>query len=99
METGTGASVAIASPNSLTGVWQTLSVTAGPTTSAGNLRPLLYPGACGGRLASSGYILFKNPQVELLPHKTPFTQTSRSVTQGLLPIVDNSIIDLSNCVL
>ena len=96
METGTGASVAIASPNSLTGVWQTISVTTGPSTSAGNLRMLLYPGACGGRLASNGYILYKNPQVELLPHKTPFTQTSRSVTQGLLPIVGNSTINLSN---
>jgi hypothetical protein len=96
METSTGASVSIASPNSLTGVWQTISVTTGPTTSGGNLRPLLYPGACGGRLASSGYVLFKNPQVELLPHKTPFTQTTRSATQGLLPIVGNSTINLTN---
>jgi hypothetical protein len=96
METGTGASAAIASPNSLTGVWQTISVTAGPTTSAGNLRPLLYPGACGGRLASSGYILFKNPQVEYKSHKTQFTQTSRSVSGSLLPLVGNSTINLSN---
>lgn len=96
METSTGAGIGIASPNSLTGIWQTISVTTGPTTSGGNLRPLLYPGACGGRLASSGYILFKNPQVELLPHKTPFTQTSRSVSGSLLPIVGNSTINLSN---
>lgn len=96
IETGTGAGMSVGAPNSLTGVWQTVSVTTGPTTSAGNLRMLLYPGACGGALASNGYVLYKNPQVELLPHKTPFTQTSRSVTQGLLPIVGNSTIDLSN---
>jgi hypothetical protein len=96
METGTGAGTGIASPNNLTGVWQTISVTTGPTTSGGNLRPLLYPGACGGRLASSGYILFKNPQVEYKSHKTPFTQTSRSVTGSLLPLIGNSSIDLSN---
>jgi hypothetical protein len=96
METGTGAGTGIASPNNLTGVWQTISVTTGPTTSGGNLRPLLYPGACGGRLASSGYILFKNPQVEYKPHKTPFTQTSRSVSGSLLPLVGNSPINLSS---
>jgi hypothetical protein len=96
METGTGAGTGIASPNNLTGVWQTISVTTGPTTSGGNLRMLLYPGGCGGRLASSGYILYKNPQVELLPHKTPFTQTSRSVTGSLLPLVGNSTLNLSN---
>jgi hypothetical protein len=95
METGTGAGMSVGAPNNLTGVWQTISVPAGPSTSAGNLRMLLYPGACGGRLASSGYILFKNPQVELLPHKTPFTQTSRSVTGSLLPLIGNSTLNLS----
>ena len=96
METGTGAGTGIVSPNNLTGVWQTISVTTGPTTSGGNLRMLLYPGGCGGRLASSGYILYKNPQVELLPHKTPFTQTSRSVSGSLLPLVGNATINLSS---
>jgi len=32
---------------------------------AGNLRMLLYPGACGGDLATSGYVLYKNPIVVL----------------------------------
>jgi hypothetical protein len=57
---------------------------------------LLYPGACGGALAGDGYVLYKNPQVELLPHKTPFTQTTRSVTGSLLPLVSNSTLNLSN---
>jgi hypothetical protein len=96
METSTGANVAITSPNSLTGVWQTISVTAGPTTSEGNLRPLLYPGGCGGRLASSGYILYKNPQVELKNHKTPFTSGTRSNTQSLLDLSKRSVMTVAN---
>ena len=82
-------------PNTNLGVWQSVSLTAGPT-SGGNLRSLLYPGGCGPRLASSGYILYKNPQVELLTHKTPFVQTTRSATQSLLPLVSNNTLDLSN---
>jgi hypothetical protein len=82
-------------PNTNTGIWQSVSLTAGPT-GGGTLRSLLYPGACGPRLASDGYILYKNPQVEFLPHKTPFVQTTRSATQGLLPLVGNSTLDLSN---
>jgi len=88
-------SYGITLPNGNLGVWQSVSLTSGPT-SGGNLRSLLYPGGCGPRLASSGYILFKNPQVEFLPHKTPFVQTTRSATQALLPLVSNSTIDLSN---
>ena len=95
IETGTGTGMSVGAPNNLTGVWQTISVTTGPSTSSGNIRMLLYPGACGGALAGDGYVLFKNPQVELLPHKTPFTQTSRSVSGSLLPIVGDSSINLS----
>jgi hypothetical protein len=96
IETGTGTGMSVGAPNNLTGVWQTISVTTGPSTSSGNIRMLLYPGACGGALAGDGYVLYKNPQVELLPHKTPFTQTSRSVTGSLLPLVSNSTLNLSN---
>jgi hypothetical protein len=95
IETGTGTGMSVGAPNNLTGVWQTISVTTGPSTSSGNIRMLLYPGACGGALAGDGYVLYKNPQVELLPHKTPFTQTSRSVSGSLLPIVGDSTINLS----
>jgi hypothetical protein len=92
-EQALGASITL--PNTNLGVWQSVSLTSGPT-SGGNLRSLLYPGGCGPRLASSGYILFKNPQVEFLPHKTQFVQTTRSATQALLPLVSNSTIDLTN---
>lgn len=53
------------------GVWQTISGTFGPATASGNINFYLYPGACTGndkvaRIASSGYILYKNPQVEVV---------------------------------
>jgi hypothetical protein len=86
----------INAPNSLTGVWQTVTATFGPTGGSGTQAMFLYPGGCGTRFGNTGYILYKNPQVEFLPHKTPFVQTTRSATQGLLPLIGNSTIDLSN---
>jgi len=86
----------VSAPNSLTGVWQTVTLTLGPTGGSGTQAMFLYPGGCGPRFGNTGYILYKNPQVEFLPHKTPFTQTSRSVSGSLLPLVGNSTINLSN---
>jgi hypothetical protein len=86
----------VSAPNSLTGVWQTVTLTLGPTGGSGTQAMFLYPGGCGDRFGDIGYILYKNPQVEFLPHKTQFTQTSRSVSGSLLPLVGNSSIDLSN---
>ena len=54
----------IATANNLQNAWQRRSFTSGPTGSAGTLRMLLYPGGCGGRLADSGTIYFRNPKVE-----------------------------------
>jgi hypothetical protein len=70
---------AITLPNNNTGIWQSVSLTSGPT-GGGNLRSLLYPGGCGPRLASSGYILYRNPQVEFLSYKTPFVNGTRGTT-------------------
>jgi hypothetical protein len=86
----------INAPNTLTGVWQTVTTTFGPTGGSGTQAMFLYPGGCGTRFGNTGYILYKNPQVEFLPHKTPFVQTTRSATQGLLPLVGSSTLDLSN---
>jgi hypothetical protein len=36
------------------------------------------------------------PQIELNSHATPFVAGTRSATQGLLPLVGNSSLDLSN---
>ena len=52
-------------PNSLQNVWQRVTLTAGPTTSAGTQAMFLYPGYCSpSRLADSGTIYFRNPKVE-----------------------------------
>jgi hypothetical protein len=86
----------VSAPNSLTGVWQTVSFTAGPTAGTGTQAMFLYPGACGPRFGNTGFILYKNPQVEWKSHPTPFVQGTRSNTQGLLPLINNSTLDLSN---
>ncbi len=80
-ETAFGGSAS--APNSLQNVWQTISFTGGPTGGSSTLRALLYPGGCGGRLADSGYILYKNPQVTYTSYAVPFVQGTRSTTQGL----------------
>lgn len=92
-EQALGGSVTL--PNTIKGVWQSVSFTSGPT-SGGNLRSLLYPGHCGLRLADSGYILFKNPQVELKNHKTPFVNSTRSNTQALLDLSKKSAMTVAN---
>ena len=61
---GGALSGAVATANSLQNVWQRRTFTSGPTASAGTQAMLLYPGACGGRLADSGTIYFRNPKVE-----------------------------------
>ena len=41
-------------------------------------------------------IQINNLQIEVKNHTTPFTTNTRSSTQGLLPLIGNSTIDLSN---
>jgi len=56
------------------GVWQRVEMT-GTVNTAGSsyARPLLYPGGCGGStLAADGFILFKNPQFEVLNYPSRF---------------------------
>jgi hypothetical protein len=54
----------VATLNNLQNVWQRVSFTSGPTSSAGTQAMFLYPGGCVGRLADSGTIYFRNPRVE-----------------------------------
>ena len=62
---GAGAlSGSVAAANSLQNVWQRLTFTSGPTSTAGTQAMFLYPGGCGGRLADSGTLYFRNPKVE-----------------------------------
>ena len=48
--------------------------------------------------STDGVAYFAMPQYEIKPHITPFVgfDQTRSVTQGLLPIISNTSLDLSN---
>lgn len=82
---------------SVTGVWKTATFTS-QAGSTGTCRMLLYPGACNGTsLASSGYILYKNPQVVIsstsnltVPFSGPYG--SRSTTQSLLDLTGTNTL-------
>jgi hypothetical protein len=54
---------------------------------------LLYPGACGAQLATSGFVLFKNPQVEFnapgsVP--SPFVAGTRSTSNNIVDLTGRS---------
>lgn len=83
------------------GNWRNVRFTTGAASSTAALRQLLYPGACGSSyLASSGYILYKNPAVwytSFIPTANlPFVSGSRSSTQALLDITGNNTITVSS---
>jgi hypothetical protein len=85
-------------PNSTKGIWQTITFSGGLTTTTGTQAMFLYPGGCGGSfLASSGYILYKNPQVifnATTGMRAPFVGPygSRSDTQSIIDLTNNNII-------
>jgi len=68
--------VSVAATNSgrTIGVWQRVDLTGTVNTAASGIaRPLLYPGGCGGStLANDGFILYKNPQLEVLNYPSRF---------------------------
>jgi hypothetical protein len=87
----------VSMPNNLKGVWQTVSFTSGPRGGGvGSQAMFLYPGGCGGNIATNGYILYKNPRVYWLPYDVPFVQGTRSTTQAMIDIVGGNTIDLAN---
>lgn len=97
---GSGAGGAAAAPNSLKGVWQTVTFSSNAATSTGGINMYLYPGACNpSRLASSGYILYKNPQVifsSSTNDTAPFVQGTRSNTQSLIDLTRNTNLTSSS---
>lgn len=83
---------------SLIGVWKRLSFT-GTAGSTGLCRMLIYPGACGDRLATGGFVLFKNPQVEFdAPgdNPSPFVAGTRSTAQSIRDLTGNNTITASS---
>jgi Concanavalin A-like lectin/glucanases superfamily len=97
--TGFGSSGSYGDPNpSVIGVWKKGYINA-TATANGNARCLMYPGACGAQLATSGFILYKNPQVEFnspgnLP--SPFVAGTRSTTQSILDLTNTNTLTLNN---
>lgn len=89
-------------PNNSKGIWQTVTFSGGTTSASGTQAMFLYPGGCGGSyLASSGYILFKNPQVIFSATNgmvAPFVGPTgaRSNTQALLDVTQNYSITLNS---
>jgi hypothetical protein len=86
---------------SITGVWKTATFTA-QAGSTGTCRMLLYPGACNGTsLATSGFILYRNPQV-LISSSSNFTAPfvgpfgARSSTNSLLDITGSRTITINS---
>ena len=53
-------------PNNTLGTWQTMTIQYGPYNSDGVQACFMYPGGCGNNLATSGFMLFRNPTVNLI---------------------------------
>lgn len=98
IEGATGGFAADPTPT-VKGVWKTATIASG-VTSAGNYNLLLYPGACNpSYLASSGFILYKNPQVLVTPTSNftaPFVGPfgSRSATTALTDLTGGRTITI-----
>jgi hypothetical protein len=71
--------------------WKRMSMTY--TTQAHQASFSLSYGATNGGMNGT-YALWR-PQLEYKSHATPFTAGTRSATQGLIPLVGNSTVDLS----
>lgn len=82
---GSALSGAVTDPTpTVFGAWKRIIQTFGPTSNTGTQAMFLYPGGCNpSALASSGYILYKNPQVEFTSTNigaSPFVSGSRAST-------------------
>lgn len=87
---GGGLSGGIADPTpSVFGEWKTINQQYGPTGSAGTQAMFLYPGSCGGRLADTGFVLFKNPQVTFTNYRLPFANGTRTAATAAVDLAGN----------
>jgi hypothetical protein len=65
-------------PNSNKGVWQTITLIGTKTNANRNGNILFYPGGCGNsRLATSGFILYRNPTVTFI--KSDFDDSTQKL--------------------
>ena len=82
----------------LIGVWQRVSHTITVSSPSNVYFFLISYGGVDNGTGNPDYSSWEvtMPQIELKSHVTPFVNGTRSATQGLLPVVGNSTIDLSN---
>lgn len=84
IESSVGVGAAIGDPTpSIIGVWKRATQTSAPASTNGTFNAYLYPGACGSQLATGGFILYKNPQVEFNSFATPFVAGTRLANNNL----------------
>jgi len=93
IESSVGVGISITDPTtSIIGTWKRAAGTGAAATANGTFRALLYPGSCGSQLATSGFILYKNPQVELNSYATPFVAGTRASTNAVIDLTSNSLL-------
>ena len=88
---GIGAGLTDPTP-SVVGVWKRATQTSAAATSNGTFNAYLYPGACGTQMATGGFILYKNPQVEFNSFATPFVAGTRSTAQAITDLTSNNTL-------
>jgi hypothetical protein len=93
-----GGDTAAALNKNLVGVWQRVSHTINVTSTSGVHFFLISYGGVDNGTGNPDYSSWEvtMPQIELKSHVTPFVNGTRSVTQGLLPLLGNTSINLSN---
>ena len=96
---GSGISASAVLPNLQKGIWQTIQINGPAASATSGLRMLLYPCGCsGGRLAATGYILMKNPQVTFSSTSgkvLPFVTGTRSNTQTVIDLTGRRTITVT----
>ncbi len=86
-------------PNTLTSQWTRVSYTYSyNNTKTSGIAPFIYFGTplSGSGDSIGATIDFYGFQLEINSHSTPYTSSSRSVTQGLIDVTGNSTINLSS---
>jgi hypothetical protein len=94
MESSIGVGAGITDPTpSIIGVWKRATQTSAAASSNGTFNAYLYPGACSSsKLADSGFILYKNPQVEFNSFATPFVAGTRASTGAIVDLTGQNTL-------
>ena len=93
MESSINVGGALTDPTpSIIGVWKRATQTSVAATSNGTFNAYLYPGACGTQMATGGFILYKNPQVEFNSFATPFVAGTRASTGAIVDLTGQNTL-------